>query len=134
MAAPAGPLRGRTFFLDVPSGWAARELAEVIRHLGGVSRPRPHAAVRLGVLRGGAGRFPPVVVGGFMGVKGWGRHGALVTAWSVGKGRVGHWEQFVVGSSGGAVAWAVRGVAEDLGKHRLGVSPLCLGSHGTDPT
>ncbi|XP_042692798.1 protein DBF4 homolog B isoform X1 [Centrocercus urophasianus] len=35
MAVPAGPLRGRTFFLDVPSGWAARELAEVIRHLGG---------------------------------------------------------------------------------------------------
>lgn len=55
-----------------------------------------------------------------MGVKGWGRHGALVTAWSVGKGRVGHWEQFVVGSSGGAVARAVQGVAEDLGKHRLG--------------
>eukprot|EP00076_Gallus_gallus_P006871 XP_001234426.3 protein DBF4 homolog B isoform X2 [Gallus gallus] len=37
MAAPAGPLRGRTFFLDVPSGWAARELAAVIRHLGGVT-------------------------------------------------------------------------------------------------
>ncbi|XP_031456912.1 protein DBF4 homolog B isoform X2 [Phasianus colchicus] len=37
MAAPGGPLRGRTFFLDVPSGWAARELAEVIRHLGGVT-------------------------------------------------------------------------------------------------
>ncbi|XP_065603771.1 protein DBF4 homolog B [Cyrtonyx montezumae] len=37
MAAPAGPLRGRTFFLDVPSGWAATELAAVIRHLGGVT-------------------------------------------------------------------------------------------------
>ncbi|XP_021233340.1 protein DBF4 homolog B isoform X2 [Numida meleagris] len=37
MAVPAGPLRGRTFFLDVPSGWAAKELAEVIRHLGGVT-------------------------------------------------------------------------------------------------
>uniref|UniRef100_A0A8C2U6C3 BRCT domain-containing protein n=1 Tax=Coturnix japonica TaxID=93934 RepID=A0A8C2U6C3_COTJA len=37
MAAPAGPLRGKSFFLDVPSGWAARELAAVIRHLGGVT-------------------------------------------------------------------------------------------------
>ncbi|XP_072212742.1 protein DBF4 homolog B isoform X2 [Excalfactoria chinensis] len=37
MAAPEGPLRGKSFFLDVPSGWAARELAAVIRHLGGVT-------------------------------------------------------------------------------------------------
>lgn len=39
MAGPAGPrpLRGKSFYLDLPSGRSARELAEVIRRLGGVS-------------------------------------------------------------------------------------------------
>lgn len=31
------PLRGKSFYLDVPSGRAARDLAAAIRHLGGVS-------------------------------------------------------------------------------------------------
>ncbi|XP_049656732.1 protein DBF4 homolog B isoform X2 [Accipiter gentilis] len=39
MAGPAGPrpLRGKSFYLDLPSGRSARELAEVIRRLGGVT-------------------------------------------------------------------------------------------------
>uniref|UniRef100_A0A8B9Q0B3 DBF4 zinc finger B n=1 Tax=Apteryx owenii TaxID=8824 RepID=A0A8B9Q0B3_APTOW len=39
MAGPAAarPLRGKSFYLDVPSGRSARELAEAIRHLGGVT-------------------------------------------------------------------------------------------------
>ncbi|KAM6042155.1 protein DBF4 homolog B isoform 2-T2 [Chlamydotis macqueenii] len=39
MAGPAGPrpLRGKSFYLDLPSGRGARELAEAIRHLGGVT-------------------------------------------------------------------------------------------------
>ncbi|XP_062451709.1 protein DBF4 homolog B isoform X2 [Rhea pennata] len=36
-AAAARPLRGKSFYLDVPSGRSARELAEAIRHLGGVT-------------------------------------------------------------------------------------------------
>ncbi|XP_035203551.1 protein DBF4 homolog B isoform X4 [Oxyura jamaicensis] len=39
MAGPAAgrPLRGKSFYLDVPSGRAARDLAAAIRHLGGVT-------------------------------------------------------------------------------------------------
>ncbi|KAI6072524.1 Protein DBF4-like protein B isoform X3 [Aix galericulata] len=40
MAGPATtgrPLRGKSFYLDVPSGRAARDLAAAIRHLGGVT-------------------------------------------------------------------------------------------------
>ncbi|XP_067168291.1 protein DBF4 homolog B [Apteryx mantelli] len=36
-SAAARPLRGKSFYLDVPSGRSARELAEAIRHLGGVT-------------------------------------------------------------------------------------------------
>ncbi|XP_040392422.1 protein DBF4 homolog B isoform X2 [Cygnus olor] len=36
-AAAGRPLRGKSFYLDVPSGRAARDLAAAIRHLGGVT-------------------------------------------------------------------------------------------------
>ncbi|KAM8795302.1 protein DBF4 homolog B [Eudromia elegans] len=37
MAGAARPLRGQSFYLDVPSGRSARELARAIQHLGGVT-------------------------------------------------------------------------------------------------
>lgn len=38
--ASPGPLHGQSFYLDVPSGRRARELAEAIGRLGGVSSGR----------------------------------------------------------------------------------------------
>lgn len=48
--ASSRPLRGQSFYLDLPSGRSARDLAEAIGRLGGVSAGR---ALRAGGARAG---------------------------------------------------------------------------------